>query len=705
MQSATRNLIMLFAIAAAAVIVTLLIGALSNQAKKSEKIIAYVGRFSNYRDTIPLNHQKPNPFDKMHETVLRQYLNELNTHVANAQFTLKTFDNRRDPRVSDSLYRYAIAPDTNIVMVIDNTWGEHLQPAAATIRDQHIPVISMNADRGKGDYGDAALFIGSDDDTPQDVSAFLRRALHCHQIIFITEVDYPLHEVYQQVFTHDSVTVIQQFDVVGKKSVEDQELNLLLRRLRDFFARSTQVLTTPVVINAHQKWGNKIVEFLDKNLNDATIVAPIMALDVAVANKIGGNNNQLLVVSRPNDAVSRKLSNDLDGFRTTSPELFASASAPFFLKRCQDVAAILAGMPHLDSVAPSRASVRRYLSSLRDSLLVGEHDLYEFKGNRLVKDIYFTRYRGRQYYSYPIQLNTDREVIPNLFFGVDVLDIYDIDANNNTFKSDFFYWVKVDTGHRDAERNLIFQNLMQNESSRELVMQKMEEDIEYKLYKVSGTFHHDFALAEYPLDKQEIAIKVEILAPSNKLKISFDQSSLDEDEKIFERFKVQAWNKLKYYVTVDNRIAATMRGDPDNREGKPTVFKNFSFRLLVERKFLGPFLQIVLPLILIGFVAISLLYITDISFENLGEVSAGTFLGIITFSIALSNITPSSDYLTKADLLFWVTFMVVLVSFITVIVVNSRFRLEQLQGVSIRPISYALTVVYPLCVLWVLLWY
>lgn len=237
MQSATRNLVMLFAIAAAAVIGTLLIGALSNQAKKAEKIIAYVGRFSNYRDTIPLNRQKPNPFDKMHETVLRQYLNELNTHTANAQFTLKTFDNRRDPRVSDSLYRYAIAPDTNIVLVIDNTWGEHLQPAAAAIRDQRIPVISMNADRGNGDYGDAALFIGSDDDTPQDVSAFLRRALHCHQIIFITEVDYPLHEAYQQMFIHDSIRIVQQFDVVGKKSVEDQELNLLLRRLRDFFAQ------------------------------------------------------------------------------------------------------------------------------------------------------------------------------------------------------------------------------------------------------------------------------------------------------------------------------------------------------------------------------------------------------------------------------------------------------------------------------------
>ena len=95
-------------------------------------------------------------------------------------------------------------------------------------------------------------------------------------------------------------------------------------------------------------------------------------------------------------------------------------------------------------------------------------------------------------------------------------------------------------------------------------------------------------------------------------------------------------------------------------------------------------LEIILPLSLIGFVSIATLYIKDISFENLGEASVGTF-GIITFSIALSYVTPSSDYLTKADILFWMTFVVVLSSFMTIIVINARYRPEQLEGVRLPP--------------------
>jgi hypothetical protein len=154
---------------------------------------------------------------------------------------------------------------------------------------------------------------------------------------------------------------------------------------------------------------------------------------------------------------------------------------------------------------------------------------------------------------------------------------------------------------------------------------------------------------------------------------------------------------------VDNRISASMRGDPENREGSLTTFKTFAFRLVVARKFVGPFLEIILPLVLIGFIAIALLYVKDISFENLGEVSVGTFLGIITFSIALSNISPSSDYLTRADLLFWLTFMVVLVSFMTVIVINSRYSITELEGVNIRPIAWVVTLAYPLAALAILL--
>lgn len=667
------------------------------------RYVAYIGRYSNHLDSIPIERQPKNPFDRMHETALRAYLATLNNELHGVRLELKPLDNQRDPHVSDSLYRNVIAPDSNIVLVVDNTWGEHLLPCAETIRENAIPVISMNADRNGADYGKGVLFIGNDDDTPRDISAFLGKALVADSVIFISETDYPLHDVYLNTFASEGIQVVQQFNLAGKTAPSEAGPDSVLNSLSRYFASHLDANRIPIVVNAHVKWGSRIIEFLDSALHDATVIGHVMMVDISRTANLGQNGNQIIVLTRPSDALSRKISNDLDAFRLTHPTDFESPSAPFFIKRCSDVLEIIRGASALlDSTDVTKNTFTTYLSGLRNSVAAGEQDIYRFDSNLLVKDIYFTRYHNQRFYSFPVQLNSRRRIIPNLFFGVDILDIYDIDVNTNTFKSDFFYWVKVDTSHRDAEKYIIFQNIQQNQSSRELVIEKTDEDIVYRLYKVSGTFHHDFELRSFPMDQQEIAIKVEILDPADRLKISFDQSSLDQDKKIFERFNVRAWNKLKYYVTIDNRIASTMRGDPDNSEGELTVFKNFAFRLLVRRKFGGPFLEIILPLTLIGFVSIALLYVKDISFENLGEVSVGTFLGVITFSIALSYVTPNSDYLTKADLLFWLTFMVVLMSFMTIIVVNSRFRLHELEGVSIRPIRHILSILYPIAIIGIL---
>jgi len=177
---------------------------------------------------------------------------------------------------------------------------------------------------------------------------------------------------------------------------------------------------------------------------------------------------------------------------------------------------------------------------------------------------------------------------------------------------------------------------------------------------------------------------MEVMNPSEKLKIAFDQSAFQQDSNFLEKFKVRAWNKEKYLLTVDNRISSTMRGDPESLDDDLKKYQVFSFRLYVKRAIAGPFLEIIMPLMLIGLVAIALLFILDLSFANIGEVSAATFLGIITFSIAMASLSPSTDSITRSDILFWVTFAVVLSCFLTIIVCNSLFS----TGVEIRNIKF-----------------
>jgi len=138
-----------------------------------------------------------------------------------------------------------------------------------------------------------------------------------------------------------------------------------------------------------------------------------------------------------------------------------------------------------------------------------------------------------------------------------------------------------------------------------------------------------------------------------------------------------------------------MRGDPESIEGELKKFQVFSFRLFLHRSVVGPFLEIILPLLLIGLVAISLLFVRNVAFENVGEVSVGTFLGIITFSIAIASVSPSSDYVTKSDLLFWLTFMVVLTCFLTIIVINSKYDEGEMKDLKIiKKARWIITAVY-----------
>lgn len=667
----------------------------------AKRTIAYVGRFTNAADSIPLDKQKLRPFDLQHEMILREYVEELNEERNGTTLELKTFDNRSDKRTTDSIYR-AIALDTNIICVVDNTWGEHLAMGAPVIRDEHLPVIAMNADRGAVDYGRTTMFTGNDDDVPSDIVNLLTKELNVPVVNFISEQDYKLHNGFLTAFTAGNIGIAEQWLLPAQKPQSPEEETQVLERIGAFY-RDPAARHIPLVINTHTTWGNRIIQYINTSCDHVTMVAGQYVSSVATTEDFGkGNDNQLYIMSRPNDALSKTIVEDLATFREKRPDLFTSASSAFFVKRCVDVRNILrAGMNA--QLVPSRRGFATYFDTIRGKMVASEQELYQFDSSLVLsRDVYFAKYKGGKYYSLGHQFNRSRTMIPNVFFGMDIVDIYNVDVSSNSFKSDFYYWIKVDTAFREEERSVVLSNIISSESSKELVVEKIEEGVLYRLYKVSGKFYIDYELKRFPLDRQEVAIRVESLRPADRLRISFDQKSFEHDSTVFDRFRVPAWNKVRNYISVDNRLSTSLRGDPDDVEGKLREFKTFSFRLFLERKLLGPFLSIILPLLLIGLVGIALLYVKDITFGTIGSVSVGVFLGIIAFSISFSNIIPASNYLTKADLLFWTTFIVVLISFVTVIVLSARYHEHEIEQKHVRPVKIALSVLYPVLMAWIL---
>lgn len=157
------------------------------------------------------------------------------------------------------------------------------------------------------------------------------------------------------------------------------------------------------------------------------------------------------------------------------------------------------------------------------------------------------------------------------------------------------------------------------------------------------------------------------------------------------------------FVTVDNQITTSKRGDPSLDPSEAQQFKVLNVRLEVDRKFLQPFITIFLPLLLIGLAAVSLLYINDLSFATLGDMSVGVFLSIVTYAIAYGKMTPQVGVLTTADILFYATFGVVLASFIGLVYHNSQRKDHKLRDKYLRHLRIALSGGYALIIVWITL--
>lgn len=661
---------------------------------KTTKYIAYIGRYTDASKGIAKKEQDQNPFDLLHDAVLSEYLKQVD--LPNHNLKLKIFDCEKSGLISDSLYKQ-IAKDSSIVLVIDNTWGVHLKECSQTIKALNIPVISINADKNNEDFGNNVIFTGSHDHTPLDMVAFLKKVLKIKKVNMVSETDYSLHEFYIKALADEKISVNKLFSLKGK-TFNSQDSVMLYNELADFYAKNPEEKTTWTLINTHASVGNNLLDYLDKTCDSVQLIGHSYIVNHDDIKTFGDKtNNRLIICSNPTDALTKQMSVDIDKFRRKYPVYFQNPNHSMFVERCYDAVEMIKNKFEYqnDTSFLRKEDFITYFRSLPKTTIVEMDELYIYDSTLTVlPELYFAEYASGKLHSYPLQLNEKREVIPNLFFGMEIADIYDIDMNSNSFTSDFYYWVKLDSANLDAEKHIIFQNMKQSESSKELIFQKTHGSNIYKLYKVSGIFYVNYNLDKYPFDKQEIYIRAEILNPSDKIKISFDQKSFAKDDKKLESFKITEWNKEKFYVTVDNEINRGMHGDPDIDEDKLSEFKNIYFRLEIGRKVLKPMLEIVLPLILIGLISCTLLFLKDISFENLGEVSIGVFMSIVAFSISFSASTPSSDSLTRADILFWITFIIVLINFGIVIAVNAIYEPEELKTMDVRKLSYVICIVY-----------
>lgn len=622
------------------------------------------------------------PFDELHEVALRKYIDELNDELKkeshNARFEMKVFSTKDQEGNNHSVEKYKeILKDEKVLVVVDNSWAKELKHVAEMIRTEGIPVISLNADKHDRDYGKNAIFIGYEDTVPGKAVNFSKNILENQKVIFVTETEYELSAKFMNEFRQtgtEKITLsVKSHDATNKAEAKNLFYNLDIE-----LARWDRLQSRPVVIlNTHSNWGSKVMRHIDTQHTGVDIIAGPYAIEWRDPYKFGfrENGNRLLLFTYPSDAVSKKVYDDEKNIRLNHPGVLKER-AQLFVKRCLDAVSIIRGIVLDKDTNKSPLLRAAFTKFFREKFAERKHlrvqdELYIFDGHLLLSDERtFEEHFNGKISSYPQQLDSQNQETFNISFGMELINVSNVDMETRSFNAVFLYWVKFDEKHPDAAEHIHFRN---QKSGTPIQLDPGEKSLGakgYRLYKMSGDFVLDVDIWKYPFDTQELNIAVDLITPPGEAGISFDYDSFNRSKKVKE-FNLDDWQVEEFYATVDTTVANPLSGGYGLTDSTPRKFKTLNVRILISRHRLSPTLTIIAPLLMIGFAAVALLYVRDSSFANIGQACVGIFLGIVSYAVAFTQVSPRSGVMTIADMLFYYTFITVLVIFVKVIFFNA----------------------------------
>lgn len=645
------------------------------------KYVAYLG--FNYTDVA--RDSANNYSDSLHIVALQTYLDRINAHEDPkpypVEYRLKTF--QCDYKDSLIVPRYQeMMADTNIVLVVDNTWGKYIRYAAPLIR-QGMPVISQTADQNKLDFGDNAVFLNPSDPNPNYLVQFMATVLKARHIGFVTECDYLLHErfvesIIKNHLSYDSVCLWQS-SYIRNREVPSDSVASMKRMLRKMLNRPQEDV---ILLNTHAGYGDSIMRFLEHEpLPPKTFVGIQTSLTDKELEKITKekghtfirlvNSENLLPLEVYHDKKIIKsiypnpfIKEERKGRKMTAKqreiERERERQADLTLRRCFDTMNIFESALRADSI--SRNEIAGYFhDKLKGRKTSIYNELYVFDTLLIQKpEPNFEEIRSGNTRSCPIQINSEGEPIPDLRVGIDIIGISDIDVRKNTFDCNLLYWVIVDSNHIDKEGYIDFPNISSEEGNRYAIAQKHDSNYVVSIHRISGKFLGNFNSFNFPFDRYELLIPVSALAPSDKIKTSFDYSRLQVKDKIND-FRLNDWDSEEYYVTLDNQITNSLGSpnkvtfDPDDRAQFLEKYKTLNIHLKVSRQPWGAIILIVLPFLMFSALPIFMLFFHKASFEEVGELIITSFLATVAYSINLVQISPATDSMNLAYIFLMLT--------------------------------------------------
>ena len=242
--------------------------------------------------------------------------------------------------------------------------------------------------------------------------------------------------------------------------------------------------------------------------------------------------------------------------------------------------------------------------------------------------------------------------------------IYDLDQSSNTFYADAYVWLRW-RGDLDPSATIEFTNMVEEWGKQlEPLMEKPKElpdGSKYQQFRVEGRFVQPFSLADYPLDRHSLSIRVEdTTSGANQLAFVIDKESSGVDQKL----EIPGW-KLKGWK---GGILEHAYGSNFGEVEQPSNYSVANFEMVIERPSSFFLWKQMLPLAIVVMAALVSLLINPKALDARLALPMGALLSAIFLQKGYSDTLPDLGYLVFMDKIYLLAYPLILIVLIRSIV-------------------------------------
>jgi len=277
-----------------------------------------------------------------------------------------------------------------------------------------------------------------------------------------------------------------------------------------------------------------------------------------------------------------------------------------------------------------------------------------------------------------------------VYTGIDITYLNQVNERNGTFNAEFYLWMRYG-GDDDLPTHVEFSGFSGDFDPAKPLESSQEDGLNYRLYKVNGTFKANFDLHDYPFDSQSLAIHLrnqdhprdEIAYIIDTFGLQLDRPKLPDSESDAYR-SLQLWRVDSVRRFVDSFSISSTLGKPGLfSTANRTEYGGFDTEIVLRRDVAAFMVKTLIAPFLLVLVVFTTLFFPPSLIKERTTIPVTAILTSAVLLISISNQLPPLGYTVALEYLFYVFFALCLLAMTTAFLSEIlRHRRHQARSVA-----------------------